>query len=125
MEEKIKMGMNVMEKPQFNVDQVISASNAAKRFAEVRRNAKTSPQFISQNNSIDSVVQSYEDYEKMYMELETLRELFFDLNLSDRIEQADLKPELRFTIKDVMGEEGYTEFQKINPNSISDEELFG
>lgn len=125
MEEKIKMGMNVMEKPQFNVDQVISASNAAKRFAEVRRNAKTSPQFISQNNSIDSVVQSYEDYEKMYMELETLRELFFDLNLSDRIEQADLKPELRFTIKDVMGEEGYTEFQKIDPNSISDEELFG
>ena len=118
------MWMNVRGKPQFNVDQVISASNAAKRFAEVRRNAKTRPQFITQNNSIDSVVQSYEDYEKMYMELETLRELFFDLNLSDRIEKAELKPELRFTLKDVMGEEGYTEFQKIDPNSISDEELF-
>ena len=118
------MGMKVMEKPQFNVDQVIPASQAAKRFAEVRRNAKTKPQFISQNNSIDTVIQSYENYEKMYMELESLRELLFDLHLSDRIQKAESNPGLRFNIEDVMGEEGYTEFQKIDPNSIPDEELF-
>ncbi|WP_251669349.1 MULTISPECIES: hypothetical protein [unclassified Sporosarcina] len=113
-----------MDKPKFTVDQVVPASQAAKRFAEVRRNAKTSPQFISQNNSIDSVVQSYEDYEKMYMELESLRELFLNLNLSDRIQKADLNPELRFTLEDVMGEKNFAEFQKIDPNSISDEDLF-
>lgn len=118
------MGLNVMDKPQFNVDQVIPASKAAKRFAEVRRNAKTSPQFISQNNSIDSVIQSYENYEKMFIELETLREIFFNLHLYDRIQKADTNPDLRFNIKDVMGEKGYAKFQKIDPSSISDEELF-
>lgn len=118
------MGSSVMEKPQFNKDQVISASNAVKKFAEVRRNAKSNPQFISQNNNIDSVIQSYEDYEKMYMELESLRELFFDLQLSERIEKAELNPQQRFSISEVMGAEGYANFQKINPNSISDEELF-
>lgn len=118
------MGMSIIEKPRFSVDQVIPASQAAKKFAEVRRNAKTNPQFISQNNSIDSVVQSYEDYEKMYMELEALRELFTELQLSDRIQQADLNPELRFTLKEVMDEKAYHDFEKINPDLISDEDLF-
>lgn len=118
------MNMNVIDKPKFNVDQVTPASRAAKKFAEVRRNAKVDPQFISQNNHIDSVVQSYEDYEKMYIELEYLRELFFDLNLSKRIQKANENPELRFSMKEVMGEEGYAAFQKIDPNTISDEELF-
>lgn len=118
------MGRIVMDKPQFNKDQVISASNAVKRFAEVRRNAKINPQFISQNNNIDSVIQSYEDYEKMYMELETLRELFLDHELSERIEKADLNPQRRFSISEVMGSDDYAKFQQINPNSISDEELF-
>ncbi|PIC67642.1 hypothetical protein CSV71_10325 [Sporosarcina sp. P21c] len=118
------MGRIVMEKPQFNKDQVISASHAVKRFAEVRRNAKSKPQFISQNNNIDSVIQSYEDYEKMYMELESLRELFYDLQLSERIKKADLNPQHRFPIREVMGSDNYAEFQQIDPNSISDEELF-
>lgn len=118
------MGSRVMEKPQFNKDQVISASNAVKKFAEVRRNAKRNPQFISQNNNIDSVIQSYEDYEKMYMELESLRELFFDLQLSERIEKAELNPQPRFSISEVMGAEGFAKFQQIDPNSISDDELF-
>lgn len=113
-----------MDKPQFSVDQVTSASNAAKKFAEVRRNAKKKPQFITQNNSVDSVIQSYEAYEKMYMELESLRDLFFNLQLSDRIQKADANPENRFTIKEVMGEAGYADFQEIDPDSISDEELF-
>lgn len=118
------MRVNVMDKPQFNVDQVIPASRAAKRFAEIRKNAKNNPQFITQNNNIDSVIQSYEDYEKMYMELENLRGLFSDLQLSDRIQKADSDPDLRFSMKEVMGEERYADFQKIDPDSISDEELF-
>lgn len=113
-----------MEKPQFNVDQVIPASIASRRLGEVRRNAKTIPQFISENNRIDSVVQSYEDYEKMYMELEVLRELTWELNLSNRILEADLNPKFRFDLKEVMGDVGYAEFQKIDPNSMPDEDLF-
>lgn len=124
MKEMIIMGMNVMKKPKFTIEQVVPASQAAKKFAEVRRKAQIEPQFISQNNNIDSVIQSYENYEKMYMELEHLREILFDQLLSERIHKADSNPGLRFKIEDVMGEEGYTAFQKIDPNSIPDEDLF-
>lgn len=113
-----------MKKPLFNVDQVVPASKAGKSFAEVRKKAKVSPQFISQNNNIDSVVQSYDDYEKMYMELEYLRELAVDYQLSDRIQKADSDLEHRFSIEEVMGDKGYSEFKNIDPNSISDKDLF-
>jgi hypothetical protein len=119
-----EMKVAVMDKPQFNVDQVVPASIASRRFGEVRKNAKSITQFISENNRIDSVVQSYENYEKMYMELEILRELIWELNLSNRIQKADLNPEIRFSLKEVMGDTGYAEFQSIDPNSISDEDLF-
>ena len=118
------MKVDVMEKPEFNVDQVIPASIAARRFGEVRKNAKVLPQFISENNRIDSVVQSYEDYEKMYMELEFLREMIRESNLSMRIQRADSDPTNRHTLKEVMGDVGYEEFQKIDPNAIADEDLF-
>ncbi len=118
------MKVDVMEKPQFNVDQVIPASIAARRFGEVRKNAKVIPQFISENNRIDSVVQSYEDYEKMYMELEFLREMTREYNLSMRIQRADLAPISRYNLKEVMGEAGYEEFQNIDPNVMADEDLF-
>lgn len=113
-----------MKKPQFNVDQVILASIASKRFDEVRKNAKQMPQFIFDNNIIDSVVQSYDDYKKMYTELELLRELTWELNLSNRIKQADLNPQVRFDLNKVMGDESYAEFLKIDPNTLSDEDLF-
>lgn len=119
-----EMKVAVMDKPQFNVDQVVPASIASRRFGEVRKNAKSIPQFISENNRIDSVVQSYENYEKMYMELETLRELIWELNLENRIQNADLNPEIRFSLKNVMGDAGYSEFLTIDPNSIADEDLF-
>lgn len=114
----------IMKKPRFNVDQVVSASKAAKNFSEVRKNAKHEPQFISQNNNIDSVVQSYEDYEKKYAELEHLRELFYNLEVSERIQRADSNLDERYSLKEVMGEDSYSEFKKINPASISDDELF-
>lgn len=37
-----EMKVDVMEKSQFNVDQVVPASVASRRFGEVRRNAKKS-----------------------------------------------------------------------------------
>ncbi|WP_318615866.1 hypothetical protein [Sporosarcina sp. YIM B06819] len=118
------MKVDVMEKPQFNVDQVVPASVAARRFGEVRKNAKIAPQFISDNNRIDTVVQSYEAYEKMFMELEILRELAWEYNLSLRIQDADQNPN-RYSLKEVMGDHGFAEFQKVNPDDIADDDLFG
>lgn len=60
----------------------------------------------------------------MYMELEVLRELTMELNISNRIQEADLNSELRYGLKEVMGEAGYKEFQKIDPNMMANEDLF-
>lgn len=113
-----------MEKPKLTADQVISASNEARRFGEVRKNAKNIRQFISENNRIDSVVQSYEDYEKIFMELEALRESNWKLTLSNRIQNADLDSAVRFSLEEVMRASEYEKFRENDPNSIKDEDLF-
>ncbi|MCJ7842214.1 hypothetical protein MUB24_15170 [Lederbergia sp. NSJ-179] len=117
------MAVNEQDKPHFNVDQVVPASLAAKRFGEVRKKAKVIPQFISENNRIDSVLLDYKEYEKLYMELEALSELSWEINLARRIEKADAA-NIRYHLKEVMGKNGYEEFRRIDPNAISDEELF-
>ena len=48
----------VFEKPRFSVDQMTSATDAAKRFAEVRKRAKKEPQYITDHNVVDSVILS-------------------------------------------------------------------
>mgnify|MGYP000945595311 CR=1 FL=1 len=58
------------------------------------------------------------------MELECLRELIWESNLSNRIKEANLNLSHRYHLKEVMGEAEYEEFQKIDPNAISDDELF-
>ena len=117
------MSVNTLDKPRFNVDQVIPASTASRRFGEVRRNAKLLPQFISENNRIDSVLLDYSQYEEMFMELEALREVAWELSIKARLVEADTT-KVRYSLKDVMGEDEYAEFRNIDPNSISDEDLF-
>ena len=63
-----------MSKPVFSRHQIISATQAAKNFGEVRRRAKVEPQFISDRNEIDTVVLDYQTYEDMYDELTNRRE---------------------------------------------------
>ncbi|MFE8698386.1 hypothetical protein ACFYKT_18940 [Cytobacillus sp. FJAT-53684] len=113
-----------MDKPRFNVDQVIPASIASRRFGEVRKNAKSLPQFISENNRIDSVILDYHQYEEMFRELETLRELTWELQIAQRLKQADANPNARYSLQEVMEEDNYEEFCRIDPNSIPDEDLF-
>lgn len=112
-----------MNKPHFNVEQVNSATYASKRFGEIRKKAKKLPQFISENNNVDTVVLDYKAYEEMYTELQVLREVAWEYDIARRIERAD-NTEIRYNLKDIMSEEEYNEFRKINPNSISDKELF-
>jgi len=118
------MAVDVMDKPRFSVDQVVPASIASRRFGEVRKNAKTLPQFISENNRIDSVILDYQQYEEMFRELEMLRELTWEISLTQRLKQADANPNVRYSLQEVMGEDEYEKFRKIDPNSIPDEDLF-
>lgn len=116
------MGMT-LDKPVFNVDQVNSATQAAKRFGEIRKKAKKLPQFISENNTIDTVVLDYKIYEEMYAELQALREIVWELSLASRLEKAN-NTTVRHSIREVLGKDEYEEFRKINANSIPDDELF-
>ena len=54
------------KKPQFNVTQMVSATVASKQFGSLRAKAQKEPQFIVGNNKVDTVILSYEDYEKLY-----------------------------------------------------------
>lgn len=112
-----------LDKPRLNVDQIISATYASKRFGEIRKKAKQLPQYISENNVVDTVVLDYKAYEDMYSELQVLRELIWEINIARRLEEADKSP-VRYSLKEVMGESHYEEFLKIKPDAISDEELF-
>lgn len=112
-----------MDKPRFNVDQVNSATYASKHFSDIRKKAKELPQFISENNCIDSVVLDYKVYEEMYAELQTLRELTWELEIARRLEKAG-STNVRYHLQDVLGKDEYKEFRNIDPNSIPDEELF-
>lgn len=112
-----------MDKPRFNVDQVNSATYASKRFGDIRKKAKKLPQFISENNCIDTVVLDYKVYEEMYAELQALREMTWELEIARRLEKAD-NTNHRYSLQEVLGDDEYKEFRNIDPNSIPDEELF-
>lgn len=111
-------------KPNFNRDQFVPASKASKSLGDVRKKAKEQPQVILDHNKLDSVILGYEQYEKMYRELEFLRDMVWEVNIAKRLENADKNPTVRYTLQDVMGEEEYREFEKLDPNLISDEDLF-
>lgn len=102
----------------------MSATYASKNFGKVRKKAKESPQFISENNVVDTVILDYKEYEEMYAEIQALRELTWEVSIANRLEHAD-KTKIRYSLQEVMSEDEYNNFRKIDPDSISDEELFG
>ncbi|MCM3716604.1 type II toxin-antitoxin system Phd/YefM family antitoxin [Halalkalibacter oceani] len=112
-----------MEKPRFKKEQIVPATIATKKFADVRKKAKHSPQFISDHNEIDSVVLAYDDYEKMYMELLYLRQLNWERKIADRIKEAEANG-TRYQLDEAMSKDEYENFQKLDPDLISDEDLF-
>ncbi|MCP3776105.1 type II toxin-antitoxin system Phd/YefM family antitoxin [Paenibacillus sp. MZ04-78.2] len=63
-----------MFKPTFHVDQLISSSEASKKFGEVRKKAKSVPQYITENGNVDTVILSYELFESMFHRLNQLEQ---------------------------------------------------
>lgn len=81
-----------MEKPKFNVDQMISASRASKNFGEVRKKAKNLPQLITDNGIADTIIMGYEYYERLYQRLIELEEKEEARILEERIERLEKNP---------------------------------
>jgi len=116
----MKVGI-VMDKPKFSVDQMISASYASKRFGEIRKKAKALPQFISDNNKVDTVVLDYAQYEKLYMELNQLQELVRKMELLNRVEELDENPQITVAFNSLLTDQEKADLQNYNPN---DDDLF-
>jgi len=83
----------VMEKPSITNDQLIKSSEASKHFGSLRKKAKTTPMFITENGSIDSVLINYEYYERMYQRLAELEAMEEENILLQRIDELEKNPE--------------------------------
>ena len=111
-------------KPSITSDQITPVSNAAKNFSYLIKSAKEKPQYLSVHGRIDSVLLGYREYEKLYQELEYYRELFWMLDISDRISELHAAPEKLLSLREAVGKQAYARILAINPDEMADDELF-
>ena len=78
-------------KPQFDKDQIVTASEAVRKFSETRKRAKNKPLFILDGGNVDSVILSYPQYEEFFSELTYLREKASDYSTSPDVEKDGVK----------------------------------
>lgn len=81
-------------------DQIVKSSIISKRLGQYRKKAKENPIYISDNGNIDTVIISYDQFEKMYERLVELESKEEEI-LSDRIKQVEQHPELSAKWKDI------------------------
>ncbi|MBE0336118.1 MULTISPECIES: type II toxin-antitoxin system Phd/YefM family antitoxin [unclassified Paenibacillus] len=93
--------MGTIMKPTFDVDQMITSSEASKRFGELRKKAKHRPQYITDNGSVDSVLMGYEIFEQLYDRLTQLEQQEEERILVERIESLDRDPASAKSWKDI------------------------
>lgn len=121
---RAKMEGSTMIKPKFSEDQIVPASVASKTLGTVRRKAKQAPQFISENNKIESVILDYHQYEDLIVRLHRLEDDLFYQEVLRRIEDADSGKTKLIPLKDSMSKKEYEAYQKMDPDDIPDSELF-
>lgn len=76
-------------KPTFTADQLVSSSVASKKFGELRKKAKTLPQFITENGTVDTVLVGYGYYEQLFERLSQLEEQEEIRILNERVDRMD------------------------------------
>lgn len=87
------MVIKAVDKPSFTTDQLIPSSVASKSFGKIRKQAQISPQYITDNGIVDTVVLGYAQFEKMYGRLRELEEKEEARLLEERIERLEKHPE--------------------------------
>ncbi|AND86373.1 prevent-host-death family protein [Clostridium tyrobutyricum DIVETGP] len=81
-------------KPKITKDQIVKSSVVSKRLGQYRKKAKENPIYISDNGNIDTVILSYDQFERMYERLAELEEKEEERIIGDRIKQVGKHPEL-------------------------------
>ncbi|MFM9278606.1 type II toxin-antitoxin system Phd/YefM family antitoxin [Paenibacillus jiagnxiensis] len=84
--------METMAKPKFDVDQMISSSEASKKFGELRKKAQQLPQYITDNGTVETVLIGYKMFEQLYDRLTQLEEQEEERILLERIESLERNP---------------------------------
>ena len=109
----------------FGRDQIVSSSQASKNFGEIRKRARKEPLFVSDRNTIDTVIVDYETFEGMAVELEELREQRFFAKVAQRLREGEADGSRQSVgLEEAMGKEGYAAWLQLDPDAVSDEELF-
>lgn len=109
----------------FGRDQIVSSSQAGKNFGEMRKRARKEPLYVSDRNTIDTVIVDYETFEDMAVELEELREQRFYAKVAQRLREGSIDDDRQSVgLEEAMGEDGYAAWLQLDPDAISDEELF-
>lgn len=112
------------KRPKFEIEQLIAASEAARNFSALRRNAKTSPRLILENNKPDSVLMNIDDYESLYKLIDTLEEEVSALRVALRIKETDAGLKRTYSLDEVLGEDGIKAMEEMKNWDISDNDLF-
>lgn len=95
-----KVGV-IMNKPSITKEQIVKSSEASKRFGQIRKKAKDTPLYITDNGNIDSVILGYEYFEKMYGRLIELEEKEESRILSKRMSELEENPSSAVSWRDV------------------------
>ena len=110
----------------FSRDQVVTSTSASKNFGQIKEAARSAPVFVSDRNSgIDTVIVSFDEFERMAVELDGLREERLYARAAARLAEAGSDySEEGPSLEEVMGAEGYRAFLAQDPDAIPDSELF-
>lgn len=70
------------------------------------------------------MILDYAEYEKMYDELDTLRELAWEYEVVRRLDSTDSTAKESISLKDLMDEKEYAAYLSQKADIIPDDELF-
>ncbi|MFY3790340.1 hypothetical protein ACOQFO_01265 [Ureibacillus sp. MALMAid1270] len=112
------------KRPLFEIEQLVAASEAARNFSALRKNAKFAPRLILENNKPDSVLINIDDYEALYTFIDNLEEEILALRVALRIQDTDSGEKRKHSLEEVLGVNGIREMEKVKDWDISDDDLF-
>jgi hypothetical protein len=88
------VGACVVDKFFISTDQMVSATDAAKKFKFLRKKAKQEPQYILDRSTIDSVLINFEHFQKILKRIQELEEENLLLTVSNRLEEYEKDPSI-------------------------------
>jgi REP element-mobilizing transposase RayT len=81
-----------LEKPFFTKDQMVSSTDVARRFSEVKLKAKKAPLGIFDRGGLSVVLMDYDQYEAMFLKIRELEEKLLETTVLERSQRLKEDP---------------------------------